>query len=131
MPSPEDFAEAIKAEAADAPRLALTTDQINEQLAAPETVNAMRADVERAIDEAAQSGKALQIPFDTKLLLKPNGEPVLEGSLVQKLLGFMTPAYGPVYGRVADELAEVDRYSELAAQIAACALPGAMQEAAE
>ena len=63
LPSPEDFAEAIKADAADAPsRGSLTADQIREQLAAPETIAAMRADVERAIDEAAQSGKALQIP---------------------------------------------------------------------
>ena len=61
MPSPEDFAEAIKADAANAPRpQTLTADQISEQLAAPETLNAMRADAERAIDEAAQSGKALQ-----------------------------------------------------------------------
>ena len=89
LPSPEDFAEAIKADAANAPKpQTLTADQISEQLAAPETLNAMRADAERAIDEAAQGGKALQVPIDTRLVLKPCGEPVLEGSLIQTLLGF-------------------------------------------
>ena len=132
LPSPEDFAEAIKADAANAPRpQTLTAEQISEQLAAPETVNAMRADVERAIDEAAQTGKALQVPIDIRPVLKPSGEPVLEGSLIQTLLGFRTPAFEPVFGSVADELAEIDRYKAMADQMAQCALPGAMQEAAE
>jgi hypothetical protein len=90
----------------------LTSDQIREQIAAPETANAVRADVERAIDEAAQGGKALQSPtglawtggFDKR------GQPILE----------------PVFGNVADQLAEVDAMRQAADLIAQCAAPMAM-----
>lgn len=118
LPSPEDFAEAMKAGAADAPRPGfLTADQIREQLAAPETASAARADVERAIDEAAQSGKELQTPTGLKFT----------GGYDKAGLPIMDPSFGSV----ADQLAEVDKMNELAAQILACATPGAMQMAAE
>lgn len=85
----------------------LSSDEIRAQVAAPDATNALRADIERAIDDAAKSGKALQVPID----IDANGEPVM--------------------GSVTSALSDVDRYNELADQIAACALPGAMQEAAE
>jgi hypothetical protein len=91
----------------------LTPDQISEQLAAPEAMNAMRADVERAIDEAAQSkyaddgtllskGKVLQIPVG----VDQDGE--------------------PIWGSAASALDEVDRMNALADQIAACVTPMAL-----
>lgn len=85
----------------------LTDDQIHEAIATPETFNAMRADVERAIDEAAQSGKALQVPIG----IDADGNAIM--------------------GSVTAAMNEVDRLNELADAVAQCALPGAMQEAAE
>ena len=85
----------------------LTADEISERLASPETLNAMRADVERAVDDGAKAGNAPKIPIG----IDENGEPIM--------------------GSVHSALGEVDRLNELADQIAACALPGAMQEAAE
>jgi hypothetical protein len=58
------------------------------------------------LDEAAQSGKALQIPIG----VDAEGE--------------------PIFGAVADHLAEVDGMNDLAAQVLACATPMAMQAAA-
>jgi hypothetical protein len=106
----------------------LTGDQIREQLAAPEAMNAARADVERAIDEAAQSkysdngtllekGKALQTPTG---LNWTGGYDKLQQPIME-----------PVFRDVADQLAEVDKMNDLAAQILECATPGAMQMAAE
>ena len=47
-----------------APRPAqMTADQIRETLVSPEAADAMRADIERAIDDAAKGGKALQVPI--------------------------------------------------------------------
>jgi hypothetical protein len=103
----------------------LTADQIREQLAAPETLAAMRADVERAIDESAKGGKALQVPLGFDFEKDADGHPIMSG-----MFGNQT-TMTPVFGRVADALAEVDRMNELADAIAQCALPGAMQEAAE
>jgi hypothetical protein len=122
-----DRAAATAAEpAAEAVRPgSLTPDQIREQLAAPETANAARADLERAIDEAAKSGKALQVPIGFDFERGPDGYPIMSGMFGNQVT--MTP----IFGRVADQLAEVDKMNELAAQIAACATPGAMQEAAE
>jgi hypothetical protein len=95
----------------------LTADQIGEQLAAPEAMNAARADVEKAIDESAQGGKELQAPTGLRFTggYDKAGEAIMD----------------PSFGSVADQLAEVDRMNELAAQIMECATPGAMAMAAE
>jgi hypothetical protein len=160
LPSPEEFAEAMKADAANAPRpSSLTGDQIREQLAAPETANAARADIERAIDAAAQKGEVLKVP----LAVTENGEPIrfapssafepsaetplwgAEGASTYSGVGAPNDSTGkgvfswggerPLpavdFFSVADQLAEVDRMNELANQILACATPGAMQLAAE
>ncbi len=122
LPSPEDFAEAIKADAANAPKpLSLTADQISEQIAAPETINAIRADVERAIDEAAQSGKALQIPIHIRPVLKPSDEPVLEGSLIQTLLGSARRSFEPVFGTSLTSSPRSTDTKRVANQIVQCA----------
>jgi hypothetical protein len=96
----------------------LTADQIREQIAAPETIAAIRADVERAIDQAAQKGEALQMPI---------GVDYEKGSWSTDASGYAPP----IFGKVADQLAEVDRMNELTSQIMECATPGAMQAAAE
>jgi hypothetical protein len=87
----------------------LTTDQIHEQLAAPET---MRADVERAIDESAKSGKALQVADG----LTWNG----------KFDKLQQPLLEPVWRNATDALADVDRMNDLASQIMECASPAAL-----
>jgi hypothetical protein len=118
LPSPEDFAEAIKADAANAPRpLTSAPEDLRASLTSPKTLNAMRADVERAIDESAQSGKALQVPTGLSFTggYDKAGLPIMD----------------PNFGSVADQLAEVDRMNDLAAQILECATPGAMAMAAE
>ena len=148
-------AEGEPAEAAPSFRPgSLTADQIHEQLAAPEAANAMRADVERAIDEAAQKGEVLKVP----LAVTENGDPIRFAPSSVFEPAAETPLWGaegmysgvgaPNYstgggifsamfdeGRplpaidffsVADQLAEVDRMNELASQILACATPGAM-----
>ena len=126
LPSPEDFAEAAKADAADAPLPgSLTPDQLHERLASPETLNAMRADTERAIDDAAKGGNALQAPMGFRWATKS------DGSLVMTGMFHNVPEYEPIFGNVADQLAEVDAMHELAARILACATPAAMAEAAQ
>jgi hypothetical protein len=110
----------------------LTGDQIREQLAAPETDNAARADLERAIDQAAQKGEVLQMPTGVHWAMNRDGSlESLRHSLVDQLLGADNYHHAPIFGSVADQLAEVDRMNELANQIAQCAMPGAMQMAAE
>jgi hypothetical protein len=105
--------EASEPAAAEVRPGSLTPDQISEQLAVPEAMNAMRADVERAIDDAAQAkysddgtllskGKVLQIPVG----VDQDGE--------------------PIWGSAASALDEVDRMNALADQIAACATPMAL-----
>jgi hypothetical protein len=91
----------------------MTPEDMQALIAPPETANAMRVDVERAIDEAAQNGKALQIPI---------GVDYERGSMS----GVNADSFLPIFGSVADQLAEVDRMNEIAAQILACATPGAM-----
>jgi hypothetical protein len=108
----ESPALAVAEPAADVRPGSLTGDQIREQLAAPETLAAMRADVERAIDEAAQGGKELQTPTGLRFTggYDKMGAPIMD----------------PSFRSVADQLAEVDRMNALADQIAACATPMAM-----
>jgi hypothetical protein len=122
----------------------------------------MRADLERAIDEAAQKGEVLKVPlavtengdpirFAPSSLFEPSAETPLwgaEGSGTYS--GVAAPTHSSGKGlfswgdatrplpavdffSVADQLAEVDKMNELAAQILECATPGAMQmaEAAE
>lgn len=104
LPSIADFAADAKASAEAAPRPAtIPIATMAETLASPETMNAMRADIERTIDEGAKAGKAPRIPIG----VDADGE--------------------PIYGSVTRAMNEVDALNALADQIAACALPGAMQ----
>jgi len=102
--APEEIAAGLQPRApepAGRPPPLMTAEEINQHLAGPEHPDAMRADIERSIDLAAQSGKELMVPIE----VDAKGE--------------------PVWGKVASMLSDVDRMSDLARQIAACALPGA------
>lgn len=79
--------------------------EIAESLAQPEVHDAMRADIERAIDESAKAGKALQIPVG----IDENGEAIM--------------------GSATRALTEVDHYNALADALGQCALPMAQQAA--
>ncbi len=105
LPSSEDFAAEARSAARNAPQPpTVPTDQIPTLAAAPDAVQAVRADIERSIDEAAKSGKALQIPIG----VDADGEPIM-GSAVRALN-------------------DIDKLHELADQIAQCAVPGSAQE---
>lgn len=80
-------------------------DDLRAELAAPEVITARRADLERAVDQAAQSGQDLQIPMDVDA----------DGN--------------PVWGRVADAIGDIDKYRDAAQQVMGCATR--MAEAAE
>lgn len=106
MPSQAAFAAANREAAARrAQPPTIPSDQVHELLTAPDAMKAQRADVERAIDAAAKSGKALQIPIGVDAA----GEPIM--------------------GSATRALTEIDKMNELADQIAQCALPGAEQAA--
>ena len=99
-------------------------DDLQASLATPEAMNAARADVERAIDEAAQKGEALRVPIGWEWQKNSDGSLAMDGL-------FPSPVYSPIFGNVADHLAEIDKMNELAAQILECATPAALQMAAE
>lgn len=99
-PAPESEAALPAAEPEELNR-ALPPETVTQTLASPEHIEALRADVDRAI----LGDKPLTIPVG----VDANGE--------------------PIHRSVDDMLAEVDGYKEAAAQIQACANP--VQEAAE
>lgn len=104
LPSPGDFAAAATeaARAAPAPPR-MGADEIAATLASPQAEQAIRADIERALDEAAKAGKKLQIPVGKD-------------------------ADGNVQFRsVAGALDDIDARKALADAIEQCALPGAMR----
>lgn len=106
MPTQAAFAAANREAERAAPQPpTIPSDQVPELLTAPDAMKAQRADVERAIDAAAKSGKALQIPIGVDAA----GEPIM--------------------GSATRALTEIDKMNELADQIAQCALPGAEQAA--
>ena len=100
-PSSAFRAEEKAAEAAEAQPAIFTPEMRAEALQAPQAQDAMRADIERAIDEAAAKGKALRVPLGVDL----NGEPIFQSA--------------------GSALDQIDAYKALAQQIAACAMPGA------
>jgi hypothetical protein len=125
LPTPEAAAAMSEAVAEAVRPGSMSPEELRSSLAAPEAMNAARADVERAIDQAAQKGEAPQVPLGFDFERDGDGHPIMSG-----MFGNQT-TMTPIFGNVADALAEVDKMNELAAQIMACATPGAMQTAAE
>jgi hypothetical protein len=83
----------------------MTADAMRESIADPATHDAARADIERAIDEGAKAGKALQIPVG----IDADGNAIM--------------------GSATRALNDVDGYKALADAIGQCALPMAQQAA--
>ena len=102
LPSPADFAAADREAARTAPAPAqMSAAEIRETLVSPQAHEAMRADIERAIDEAAKSGKALKVP----VAVDADGNAVMQSATSM--------------------LDDVDARKALADAIEQCALPGA------